>query len=575
MVISRLYLYERCPLRKGADVLAIRKNPSGHVYGFSENIGEVISGERLTVRDIPINTGDMIIPEEEIFDICILSEYTQNGVQVIIPTQAARRVNYVIAVESGSGYEVGFFATLKGVDHADGGEVFIFNFERDTVNTAMQNGEVTAINGAVVLSAKIDCADVQNSGAITGAEPTPLPIPNGGSASIKTPAVTADYVRVMGLFTSSKGAQVGEGVGEIFWLQSEKIPYNGDSGINDFSQRVNFEKLYKNYEYLSTCTAVIRTDATAAARRVSLQKLYIVPAELTEDFDIIGGGETVRVLFDGEANSGDLPYNLFYQWTPQNGCYYNEIELQAPADWTSKDGRATYSRITLGSFSKRIELKAYEAKNGARLLYGLSGEDLFITLKVGANTIDLTPDFVAPILSNEAQQLLAAQGTSNAVSGLAAGVSVVTGVITGNPLAAIGGLLSGAQLLGNMATQKTTPYTIEADSRAFRTLYGLNGRRGGTCGGLYWERLQNANFSDLRTFEAAFGEKFSALPIIGIKDVFLNGTREKNCLYFKISGGLIDGALSSESGRKVLEAFQDGVRIWKDWQKMRAANYGS
>ena len=574
MIITNLYLYERCPLRKGADVLAIRKDESGRAYNFAQNLS-TINGENLTVRNIPINTGDMIIPEEETFDVCILANYTQNGAQVIIPTQAARRVNYVIAVESGSGYQVGYFATLKGIDHADGGEVFIFNFERDTINTALQNSEVNAINGAVILSAKTDCADVQNSGAITGAEPTPLPIPDGGSVSITSPAVNVNYVRIMGLFTSSKGAQWGEGVGETFWLQSEKIPYNGDSGAaGDPLAIISFKKIYAQYEYLSTCTGVVSTDATAAAWRVRLQKLYIVPAELTYSGETISGN-TVRVLFDGDTNAGELQYNLFYKWTPEAGVYDNEIKLQAPADWTNKDGRATKSRITIGSFSKRVELKAYEAKNGARLLYGVTGEDLFITLKAGANTIDLTPDFVAPILSNEAQQLLAAQGTSNAVSGLAAGVSVATGVITGNPLAAIGGLLSGAQLLGNIATQKTTPYTIEATSRAFRTLYGLNGLLRGTRGGVYWECLQNANSIDLRTFEAAFGEKFSALPIIEIKDVFLNGTGDKNCLYFKISGGLIDGALSSESGRKVLEAFQDGVRIWKDWQKMRAANYGS
>lgn len=584
MIANRFFAFQSCPLRKGLDVLSVSTNERGEPLSFVDALRTTIDGETLGYYIIPVDSPMLnaaaIIPDEDEFDICVPSAYRRSGGegQVGFSLIAAKRTNYIIVKDKNLGYYVGFFASFKGITHTTGTQtpencdVYIFHLERDVVNTAIQNGFIQGINGAAVLAARTDCADIKNKGFVGGV-PFVNPVRNTKAATSKMPVEDVTAVRVMGLYTSTPQAGSEGWPGEVFWVQSQAIPYNGDSGTEDATQLDNFKRVYASFEYLSTCTGFVDTASSAATWRVQLQKLYIIPDNYAYKFEYTQG-LTVRAHFGHVGEAGNLPYNLFNMWTPDGGCHYVEKALNAPSGWESTSSRITYTGVSLGTFQKRVEIPANEIAAGARILYGLSGEDLFITIKAGNSTTDITDAFVAPILSNEAQQLLEAQKTSNAVSGVAAAVSVATGIVTGNPLAAIGGVLSGAQLIGELSTQKTTPYTIEANSKAFRTLYGLDGWKTGTRGGIYWERVPTFNPLNIEQYGAAFGERFVETPIRDIRDVFVNGTGDKNCLYFKLSGGVLDALVDSNDGVKILTAFQEGVRVWKDWRKMRLCDYG-
>lgn len=589
MIISSFFAFQSCPLRKGLDVLSVSKNEGGSTRSFVDALRTTIDGETLGYYEIPAESPTLnaaaIIPDEDEFDVCVPSVYRQagGGGQASFNLIAARRTNYIIVKDKNIGYYVGFFASFKGITHTtenpftepqtpENCDVYIFHIERDAVNTAIQNGLIRGINGAAVLAARTDCADIKNKGFVGGV-PFVNPIRNTKSATSKTPVEAVNAVRVMGLYTSTPQEGGDGGLGMVFWVQSQAIPYNGDSGTEDATQLDNFKRVYASFEYLSTCTRFLDTASNTVTWRIQLQKLYIIPDNYAYKFEYTKG-RTVRAYFDNGTPAETLPYNLFNMWTPDGGCHYVEKALNAPSGWESTSSRITYTGVSLGTFQKRVEIPANEIAAGARILYGLSGEDLFITIKAGNSTTDITEAFVAPVLSNDAQQLLAAQKTSNAVSGVAAAVSVATGIITGNPIAAVGGVLSGAQLIGELSTQKTTPYTIEADSKAFKTLYGLDGWKTGTSGGIYWERVPTFNPLNIEQYGAAFGERFVETPIRDIQDVFVNGTGDKNCLYFKLSGGVLDALVDSDDGVKILTAFQDGVRVWKDWRKMRLCDYG-
>jgi hypothetical protein len=585
-----MFLYTRCPLRKGLDVLAPKKHANGVEMNFFEMLDEVIDGGRIPrfSVDLGANPAARVIPDRNDFELTISADISPNnaaGVNYAL----IDAINYAL-IDHREGVApfpqdfTGFFVTLRQVINDEQGNArgYVFAFERDTLNTAIMQRRVLGINGGNVLIAKTDAQDVAQSGVLTGAAPIVAPVLQDASPAEAQPARNITGVRIAALFAESIGTSSAQTPVGVFWVVSDVIPYDGDSGTTDAAKKEAYKKLVYQYGYLSTCSRIyIRPHGETGGGhpRVDAVKIYIVPELFfptpVEGVDGVTTGFASFALTGGsESGEGALPYNNFFvlrDGLPRHG----QTALLPPTGWNSKDARKRFTKMSIGAPSKRVEIDAANIEAGARLYWGLCANQYYINIVAGEKVIDITEDFETPVLRDTARQIAAANATGVAVSGVASAVSIAAGVATANPMAIIGGALSAARLIGEQASLRGTPQSIEAEAKAFRTLYNARSYNGGTSGGIYWERYPTRNAQILGRYTAAFGEKFTYTPVLGISDVFTNGTREHNCLYFKIAGGVIDGDVSAEDGAEVLEAFQDGVRLWKDWRKMKLADYGS
>lgn len=581
MYVNRIFLYSRCPLRKGLDVLAPKNNANGDMSLF-DLLNETIDDGRIPRFSVELGSdaAARIIPDTGTFELTISAGW------VDFDNQMAAMINYA-TVDEGSGsflsYDwTGFFVSLRQTLHDAGGNVsgYVFAFERDVLNTTLQKRRVFGINGGNVLIAKTDAQDVAQSGVLTGAAPIVPPVLQDASPAEAVPARSITGVRIAALFAESVGTTETGTPSGAFWVVGDVIPYDGDSGTTDVTKKELYKKIVYQYGYLSTCSRIYMYqsgDIAAAHPRVNVVKAYIVPEQFFPTPAVgVDGVRDCYASFSAVDYAGDanLPYNKFYALAdglPRHG----QTALLPPTGWDSKDARKQFAKMSIGSLSKRVEIDAANIEAGARLYWGLCANQYYINIVAGGKVIDITEDFETPVLRDAARQIAAANATGVAVSGVASAVSIAAGVATANPMAIIGGALSAARLIGEQASLRGTPQSIEADAKAFRTLFNARSYNGGTRGGIYWERYSTRNAQILGRYAAAFGEKFTYTPVLGISDVFSNGTRTHNCLYFKIAGGVLDGDVNTEDGAEVLEAFQDGVRLWKDWRKMKLADYGN
>jgi hypothetical protein len=591
-----MFLYTRCPLRKGLDVLAPKKHANGIEMNLLEMLDEEID-ERKIPRysvDLGANPAARVIPDGDRFEIVISHDLPPNG---------ARAVNYAVVDHSGGvGFLpqdfAGFFVTLRQVINNEQGGVrgYVFEFERDTLNTVIQKRQIFGINGANVLAGRTTAQDVAASNVLCRPSPLLAPVANGGATS--RPAAlfqwwhVPDSVRVIALITTDEPRKYTENIPIVGakWLVSEEIHYSGLGGNfgNDITAEEDFISALRIYGYLATSNYLYglgpqgNWDGTVGPR-MKTQKIWIVPTRFLPPLNNLS---EKRFFCTWEGTTSDiddaLPNNSFALLPNSYGVQRGTLLAEFPFSetlpngqlWKSEAGRRDFCDFSVGTPFTRLKCGLNEGS--ARLDFSISPTGYSITLTAGGVTKEISQDFEAPLFTDLAKELKAQNKTSTAISAIASAGAIIGGVATGNALAVYGGALSAAQLIAKNADAERQPLTIDIENGgAFATLWGQAGSNAGQRGGLYWQCTATANAQALGRYLAAFGERFENTPALNLNDIFVNGTRGFNCLYFKISGGVLDGDVNAEDGAEVLEAFQDGVRLWKDWRKMKLADYGS
>lgn len=587
MQVKYLFLYIDTPLRRGADVLA------RDLDGLTGALG--------TAGRIPIITPEntspyeRVIPDTDNFELNISRYYAdgETGATIEIPLNYPPAINYAVAIDD-HGKQTGFFVSYNGnVKASDyypassyipkgqppNTDLYIFTFERDVINTAMQSYGMRAILGGNLLEGARDCQDVQTARArglqVDFSRPFPVELEPAESGFKSSYSITGGYV-VAGLFRESLTKSIfatkvqADDVTGLVWLFSDVITAGTsyDAGI--------VRTISKRFGFLSSAMA-FRGEGENWKDDIQITnvKMYILPLEFA--FGLINsvpdkeghggyGGARAEVKV---GDAVDVDKTNFFSLRA-SGTYTRRTVTEIPQEYKDRDAGV----VTFGTFHERIPLDGSRGENAVETITTITPNGFSLYVTIGGKTRNLSHFFECSIGTKDTQAITAQEAIGYAVRGVGSIGATVAGAYTGNALAVGGGILSGAGLLAELATGKSDGGVAVGGGNAFETIFSQWQRNDECRHGLYFGLRRYQNAKNVRELVSAYGEKTNASPIIDITHAFgLDGTGGKNCLYFKIAGGAIRGFINAEDGAAVLSQFQNGIRIWKNVDLMERMEY--
>lgn len=253
------------------------------------------------------------------------------------------------------------------------------------------------------------------------------------------------------------------------------------------TQKDAVDSVYDRLVYASNAVSYESNTLPGNPTNISVSKVYIIPDEWIQTDMLASGTWTIHA----KRGSGNIDFKTATQFShdhtgtiePLLVATYSIreiINLKEATDPTFKPYTTVFIRTPKQAIPIDCDMSIDQSSESRVYAYlaisngGMNDDGISIVIKVGDQVHDVSDDFTVDFAINEQalrqvqhKELTALQGISTVVGTLG---GVVGGVASGNYFGAVQSLVGGANSLGGMVANRTTPATMRAGGSAAGTL---------------------------------------------------------------------------------------------------------
>lgn len=312
---------------------------------------------------------------------------------------------------------------------------------------------------------------------------------------------------------------------------------------------------------------------------VDLLRAYLVPTNLiAQNYRTRGTGYRVTRVGDNEGYS--TGFNTCFGRilpdedliTPLLGRY---DAFTVSAGYTSVDAKY----IDVGTPFTRLEIPVSlgQTPYNVRIYSAVSPAGLTLSMEAGQRRVEISQDFEIPTAANNAKTEIARNRWSTALQGVSHVGNIAIAASTGNIASVIGGTLSAADFVADIAKAKNTPAVIQtAGGNGHATwAYAMTTFEYDdeeiTKGAIFLRRIKLTNGERLLVNKYGVCPKIGAVCAPHVQDfpamIFPSNSNDKAKHFIKTAGAILTHApvgASAQDVEKIQKIFNDGVLICKN-----------
>ncbi len=316
------------------------------------------------------------------------------------------------------------------------------------------------------------------------------------------------------------------------------------------------DDVYTLYKYAGIAGAAInfanklKSQTAWGNARATIQNVYLLPSSMVNTTN---------------AENTQIDYALFDQDQMNPSASYLEDRIFYLASYvtTTKrinvDAFAITNQATIGTPFTRIKLEQLgriTAQQSVNIECKIGGDTLRVYIKTGADVVDVTQDFEYLIKKNEANAYWQENKSAIALQSLATAGTLAVGVVSGNPLAIGGALLSGAQQIAQISQNlKQAPQIAGGGYADITILYG----------GIYVELLPAQNLDAINSALLTQGVQTLTNIAGPWEDFFFLETTNKRH-FLRVENMYIKGA-PQDATDEIRKMFANGLTIYTDYNE--------